>query len=90
MGATSGADPQALPVVCYSINGTSAGKSLAAINAPSETFFFGDGVWASADAGNLTRLTRAARHSEGLNYAFIDGHVKWTQASKVTAIIWGP
>lgn len=64
------------------------GKSLAAINYPSETLLLGDtGLDPTAYIISSTDSTRYPNdiHLEGCNFAFVDGHVKWLKAGPVIA-----
>ena len=102
-GATSGGNPQAPGVVSYGMNARCQGLSQAAITAPSETTFYFDSIWGdptvalAADnitaintPGGMGRILRAARHSDGLNIAFLDGHVKWSKGSRLDTLRWIP
>ncbi len=65
---------------------TLSGRALAEIQSPSDIVLFGDSPenshyvmdWdlpQTADNGGVSE----ARHSEGANFAFVDGHVKWVK-----------
>ncbi|MCA1597050.1 MAG: prepilin-type N-terminal cleavage/methylation domain-containing protein [Chloroflexi bacterium] len=57
-----------------------AGKSLAQLTMPAQTFFLGD-TWDTVpytlSPYALWNGPGSARHSGGLNFSFTDGHVKW-------------
>jgi prepilin-type N-terminal cleavage/methylation domain-containing protein/prepilin-type processing-associated H-X9-DG protein len=63
-----------------------SGRPLAEIKAPSDLVLFGDSSgapnhwyvidWDDARMGDNGEVSEA-RHSEGANFAFVDGHVKW-------------
>ena len=74
------ADPAANPVV-----GT--GRSEASIDYSSNTIMNGEGTGISGDAtANSYQLSPPgagrARHLEGANYSFVDGHVKWMRPER--------
>ncbi len=69
----------------YGMNILAAGDAVGAVNFPAETIVFaeatgGDSYNLDGDAGEI-----AGRHNEGLNNAFLDGHAKWMQLTKVPA-----
>jgi prepilin-type processing-associated H-X9-DG protein len=64
-------------------------RSLAAISAPSDVVMFGDSpsnLWYVIDWDDIATddngYASEARHSEGANFAFVDGHVKWVKDGK--------
>ena len=61
-------------------------RALAAISAPADVVMFGDSTadtWYVIDwdepRGSDNGGVSEARHSEGANFAFVDGHVKWVK-----------
>ncbi|MDD3926076.1 MAG: DUF1559 domain-containing protein [bacterium] len=83
----------------YAINGFAAvkGPSLVLLQAPSDVFLVGD---MGHQVSGATQATAYApwgsgyanfgyRHSEGLNVAFCDGHIKWMRGPlPTTAAMW--
>ena len=77
----------------YGLNSYSDGLALGAINFPAETMFIAeagggdsynlDGDTAGANDEMTSTTAGGARHSDGLNNVFIDGHAKWMQATKI-------
>ena len=75
----------------YSLGESASGQgtvSEAAINYSSNTVMNGD--WPAdfdraANFDNATNNTAKARHLEGANYSFVDGHVKWYRPEKVAS-----
>jgi prepilin-type N-terminal cleavage/methylation domain-containing protein/prepilin-type processing-associated H-X9-DG protein len=72
--------------------GTRAYYALASHEAPAETFLLGengDSDWVMEPTGGLCTLTYTApgwvafRHSEGANFGYLDGHVKWLKREEV-------
>jgi prepilin-type N-terminal cleavage/methylation domain-containing protein/prepilin-type processing-associated H-X9-DG protein len=69
------------------------GMALAQITRPSEVILFADGDGASpwginAGTFNLTNVTgqiAATRHNDGINLAYVDGHVKWAKVADTCA-----
>jgi len=69
------------------------GMALAQITRPAEVIIFSDGDGASpfsinAGAFTLTNVTgqvAATRHNDGLNLAYVDGHVKWAKIADTCA-----
>jgi len=66
-----------------------SGRSMAEIKAPSEVAMFGDSpsdLWYVIDWDDIRSSDNGgaseARHSEGANFAFVDGHVKWVKDGK--------
>ncbi|MCC7495205.1 MAG: DUF1559 domain-containing protein [Fimbriimonadaceae bacterium] len=78
-----------IPRVAYAYNTNVSAQPLAQMLAPAETFMFGDGVWVDASLGTFTRITRAARHNGGINFAYCDGHTKWAKTEVVQTMRWG-
>jgi prepilin-type N-terminal cleavage/methylation domain-containing protein/prepilin-type processing-associated H-X9-DG protein len=74
----------------YSLGESAGGLgmvSLAAVNYPANTVMNGD--WQAdfdraANFNNANNLA-AARHLEGANYSFVDGHVKWLRPEKIAS-----
>ena len=66
---------------------TGEGLSLAAVEAPAETPMFFDCIsYAASD--NVPLVSKAARHLEGVNFAFADGHVKFKQERALYTIFY--
>ena len=61
--------------------GTFSSK-LAQIQAPSSTALLCDAT-GSVDAGFTSTIVEDARHNDGCNYGYADGHVKWDRPEKV-------
>lgn len=68
------------------------GKAMAQLNAPADTVMLTDGIWCDGDGigGNLPRIQKAARHMDGLNVAYADGHVKWANNTVIPNLRWTP
>lgn len=69
-------------------NGSGGGVSIASITYPSNTILNGDGDGSNTNAATYSRSTArasagGAKHLEGANYAFTDGHVKWLKPERV-------
>ena len=81
----------------YGMNAWNPGMALGTVQFPAETMFWGeatggdsynlDGDTAGANEEMLgsATVTNVPRHNGGLNVAFLDGHAKWVQGSKVPA-----
>jgi prepilin-type N-terminal cleavage/methylation domain-containing protein/prepilin-type processing-associated H-X9-DG protein len=79
----------------YGMNSVSDGLALGAINFPAETMIIAeagggdsynlDGDTAGANDEMTSTTAGGARHSDGLNNAFLDGHAKWMQGTKIPA-----
>ena len=55
---------------------------------PSEMIWIGDGNcnvirWGTRDPNGLCSANMVARHNDGVNYAYMDGHAKWISSTKV-------
>ncbi len=82
----------------YEINSQIAGVALAAISDPSSVILFveenSNGTGLTANDGYFDVPfgdVLSTRHSEGVNFAFADGHVKWMKVtSSAVTNGWGP
>lgn len=86
----TGAAPK---TVDYFYNARLAGVDEAKIASLTQTILAGDGAGDRLTLYNLKQLpaswlsdqsSPAWRHLDGANYAFVDGHVKWYRAEKIT------
>lgn len=70
--------------VSYAFNANIAGYSIGMIASPADVFLCWDSDfgWYVGEPTNICRPV-TARHSEGENYAFCDGHVKWFKDAAV-------
>ena len=73
----------------YGLNSWNGGRALATINFPAESMFFaeasgGDSYNLDGDtAGANDEMLAYARHNDGLNNAFVDGHAKWMATTNI-------
>lgn len=76
----------------YGLNDLLAEMSLASVEKAAETPLAFDSSWYEAgDAAALTGVIRnAARHFDGANFCYADGHVKWAGANRFDSIIFYP
>ncbi|HEX9997482.1 MAG TPA: DUF1559 domain-containing protein [Abditibacterium sp.] len=66
------------------VNNAGAGVSEAALNFSANTIMNGEGTSGSANFQQQQNPSAGqARHLEGANYSFADGHVKWLRPEKV-------
>jgi len=86
----------------YGINNMAAGDAMADVTFPGETMFFADS--GGGDAYNIDGDDEPptgdghelpARHNEGANCGFIDGHAKWLQITAIphrstSSRFWNP
>lgn len=63
---------------------------MAQFTAPAETLQISDGIWVGGNGSGATlaadqigRVTRGARHNDGVNCGFYDGHAKWVSKTGV-------
>lgn len=88
----AGTDPTALDYCDYWMNRRIAGRALNQVAFPARTLLFGEGESGNAQYAlshlpiqwRNTETSPAKRHSEGANYAFADGHVRWLKPQQVT------
>ncbi|RYG65253.1 DUF1559 domain-containing protein [bacterium] len=100
VGGSTGNRVQGYGRACYGVNSLvhqyAMGLNEAAINEPAATPAIFDSVWIDAykntSTNQISRLTRAgtARHFDGVNMLFEDGHVKWMNNSKLDALNFLP
>jgi prepilin-type N-terminal cleavage/methylation domain-containing protein/prepilin-type processing-associated H-X9-DG protein len=73
----------------YGLNGQLASKTLAQIEAPASVFmvleqaFGSDGGQGSLSSGHGLEAITPPLHSEGENFGFADGHVKWIKRASL-------
>jgi len=99
-GDPSSPGSQLLPA--YGYNGYIAGAADGTLRAPAETMAMGDSWhWAAHQAGGITHAfasvcyacvpankdVKYARHNQGSNAAFCDGHAKWMSAMDINGKI---
>ncbi len=73
----------------YGINGLNDGHAMAWFEQPSQNMFFAEA--GGSDAYNLdndvsstnSEMLDYARHNDGLNNAFVDGHAKWLSKTNI-------
>ena len=92
------ADPGQQLMGVYGYNGNLAGAADSTLRAPAETAAIGDAYhWAMQQGGGVTHAfasvcngcvatnkdVKYARHNQGSNAAFADGHAKWSSAMDI-------
>jgi prepilin-type processing-associated H-X9-DG protein len=75
----------------YASNRALSGISTNEIAAPADALYLfeSDSVILNT-TGGLTSLTLSNRHNSGLNFGFLDGHVKWMQRDNAAKLQWLP
>jgi prepilin-type N-terminal cleavage/methylation domain-containing protein/prepilin-type processing-associated H-X9-DG protein len=88
-------------MVCYSANGMTFYQSMGTFTAPSETVLMSDngaaiywgrgypmGAYTPGAGFFFGHMWAWTGHSEGANYLWVDGHVKWMKAPAATSDAW--
>lgn len=74
----------------YGFNRDLGGEAMASIEHTAETPLAFDSSWYEAGDAMLGAVPTAARHFDGANFCYADGHVKWTGANRFHTIFFSP
>lgn len=82
--------PGSGPPICSYVMNANLGKlPIDSLTAPAETVVYSDGIWLDTwwnTAGMMTRISRAARHNDGVNISYADGHAKWVGKQNLSKV----